>query len=113
MHVSVNEHGQIAGTRITVYDVLDYHQAGHHPTFIAATLSLCSEQVAAALRFIEDHRPQVLAEYKKMLKRDKKGNSSILEDKIADSHKKLQKLIRSKKNIPMEERSGAGYPGRH
>ena len=38
---------EIAGTRITVYDVLDYHELGWHRDMIADTLELSSEQVEA------------------------------------------------------------------
>ena len=36
---------EIEGTRITVYDVLDYHKLGWHRDMIAATLDLSSRQV--------------------------------------------------------------------
>jgi uncharacterized protein (DUF433 family) len=36
---------EIAGTRITVYDVLDYHKTGWHRDMIADTLELSSQQV--------------------------------------------------------------------
>jgi hypothetical protein len=36
---------EIAGTRITVYDVLDYHKGGMHRDLIAGTLELSSQQV--------------------------------------------------------------------
>ena len=35
---------EIAGTRITVYDILDYTRVGHHHTYIAAILGLSSAQ---------------------------------------------------------------------
>jgi uncharacterized protein (DUF433 family) len=41
---------EIAGTRITVYDVLDYHKMGRHRDMIADTLELSSQQVDAAMR---------------------------------------------------------------
>jgi len=39
----------IAGTRITLYDVMDYVIAKYPPKFIRAMLSLTDEQVDAAL----------------------------------------------------------------
>ena len=41
---------EITGTRITVYDVLDYHSLGWHRDMIAVTLSLSSHQVEIAIR---------------------------------------------------------------
>jgi uncharacterized protein (DUF433 family) len=58
----------VAGTRITLYDVMDYVTAQYPPKFIRAILSLTDEQVNAALFYIEAHRPEVEAEYQLVLK---------------------------------------------
>ena len=58
----------IAGTRITLYDVMDYVTAQYPPKFIRAMLSLTDEQVNAALSYIETHREEVEAEYQIVLK---------------------------------------------
>ncbi len=58
----------IAGTRITLYDVMDYVTAQYPPKFIRAMLSLTDEQVNAALSYIEAHREEVEAEYQLVLK---------------------------------------------
>ncbi len=73
---------EIAGTRITVYDVLDYHKHGWHRDLIAATLSLNSRQVEAAIRYIEEHRDEVMADYQEMLDRDARGNPPELQAKL-------------------------------
>jgi uncharacterized protein (DUF433 family) len=65
---------EIAGTRITVYDVADYHKLGWHRDVIAGTLSLSSRQVEAAIRYIEEHRDEVMADYEEMLARDARDN---------------------------------------
>jgi len=58
----------IAGTRITLYDVMDY-VIEHYPSkFIRAMLDLTNEQVSAALSYIEAHRTEVEAEYQLVLK---------------------------------------------
>jgi uncharacterized protein (DUF433 family) len=56
---------EIAGTRITVYDVIDYHNAGWHRDLIADTLELSKRQVEVAIRYIEEHRDEVMANYEK------------------------------------------------
>ena len=56
---------EIAGTRITVYDVIDYYKAGRHRDMIAAILSLSSDQVEAAIQYIDEHRDEVMASYEK------------------------------------------------
>lgn len=58
----------IAGTRITLYDVMDYMTEHYPPKFIRAMLSLTDEQVNAALSYIESHRTEVEAEYQVVLK---------------------------------------------
>jgi uncharacterized protein (DUF433 family) len=46
----------IAGTRITLYDVMDYVIAQYPPKFIRAMLSLTNEQIDAALSYIQTSR---------------------------------------------------------
>ena len=60
---------EIEGTRITVYDVLDYTMDGWHRDMIADNFDLCSEQVEVAIRYIEEHRDEVMADYEKLLER--------------------------------------------
>ncbi|MEH1936224.1 MAG: DUF433 domain-containing protein [Nostoc sp.] len=58
----------IAGTRITLYDVMDYVTEQYPPKFIRAMLNLTLEQVNAALSYIQTHRQEVEAEYQLILK---------------------------------------------
>ena len=57
----------ISGTRITLYDVMDYVSAQYPPKFIRAMLSLTDEQIDAALSYIQTHRVAVEAEYQEIL----------------------------------------------
>jgi uncharacterized protein (DUF433 family) len=58
----------ITGTRITLYDVMDYVTENYPPKFIRAMLGLTDEQVTAALFYIETHRAEVETEYQFILK---------------------------------------------
>jgi uncharacterized protein (DUF433 family) len=58
----------IAGTRITLYDVMDYVTEQYPPKFIRAMLSLTEAQVDAALAYINAHPAEVEAEYQLVLK---------------------------------------------
>ena len=58
----------IAGTRITLYDVMDYVTTGYPPQFIGGILSLTEEQLNAALSYIEANRAEVESEYQLVLK---------------------------------------------
>jgi uncharacterized protein (DUF433 family) len=53
----------IAGTRITIYDVMDYLKAQYPPQLIREKLGLDDEQVSAAIDYIKAHQIEVEAEY--------------------------------------------------
>jgi uncharacterized protein (DUF433 family) len=57
----------IAGTRITLYDVIDYLESGWSPKLIRDWLPLTEEQLEVALSYIETHRTEVEAEYQTVL----------------------------------------------
>jgi len=54
---------EIEGTRITVYDVLDYARQGWHRDRIAALFRLSSRDIQAALDYIKQHQDAVTASY--------------------------------------------------
>ena len=58
----------ISGTRITLYDVMDYVTAQYPPKFIRGLFNLTDEQVNTALSYIETNRAEVEAEYQIVLK---------------------------------------------
>jgi uncharacterized protein (DUF433 family) len=80
---------KIAGTRITVYTVLDYLRAGRTRDWIAALLHLSSEQVQAAMDYIRDHDTQVNAEYEAIMARIKKGNPAQIEEQLRANRAKV------------------------
>ncbi len=43
---------ELAGTRVTVFDVLHYLDAGHGPTYIASVLGIGTPGVQALMRYI-------------------------------------------------------------
>ncbi|MGL5062536.1 MAG: DUF433 domain-containing protein [Microcoleus sp.] len=57
----------ISGTRITLYDVMDYVTACYPPKLIREKLCLTDEQVNVALSYIEANRALVDAEYQEVL----------------------------------------------
>jgi uncharacterized protein (DUF433 family) len=58
----------IAGTRITLYDVMDYVTAQYPPKFIQGLFELTEEQINTALAYIKANRAAVEAEYQIVLK---------------------------------------------
>jgi uncharacterized protein (DUF433 family) len=57
----------IAGTRITLYDVIEYLESGWSPKLIRDWLPLTESQTEAALSYIETHRSEVEIEYQAVL----------------------------------------------
>ena len=57
----------IAGTRITLYAILDYLHADWPPKLIRDWLNLTDVQLADVLAYIADHRDEVEAEYQQVV----------------------------------------------
>jgi uncharacterized protein (DUF433 family) len=60
---------EIAGTRITVFDVMDYLKSGWHRDRIAGLFRLSSRDIQAAIDYIEQHPDEVEAGYQRILER--------------------------------------------
>jgi uncharacterized protein (DUF433 family) len=90
----------IEGSRITVFDVLYYHQAGWYRDEIACLFRLSSRQVEAALHYIEEHRDEVMATNAKIEARIARGNPPELQAKLDASkgaaQAKLEEIRRQK-----------------
>ena len=82
----------MAHIRITVFDVLPYLQAGHHPTYIAAVFSLSTREVAALADYIEQHKAEVLDMNRRIEERIARGNPPEVEARRRRSHAKLLAL---------------------
>ncbi len=83
---------EIAGTRITVFHVLEYQMAGMHRDAIATSLWLSSQQVEVAMKYIEEHREVVTREYEAIRERIRRGNPPWVREKLRESHAKLEAL---------------------
>ncbi len=57
----------IAGTRTSLYDVMDFLKAQYPLKLIRDKFSLTNAQINAALSYIETNRPQIEAEYQEVL----------------------------------------------
>jgi uncharacterized protein (DUF433 family) len=104
---------RIAGSRITVYDILDYHKIGWHRDEIAALFDLSSRQVEAAIGYIDEHRDEVMAEYAQILARHSRGNPPELDAKIDAAHERLQALLRERNRLAGVEAPDERHSGRH
>jgi uncharacterized protein (DUF433 family) len=102
---------ELAGTRITVFDVLPYLQKGWHHTYIAAIFSISSAEVLALSRYIEDHEAEVLATNARILARIAQGNSPEVEAMRQRSHARLLALRAELQQKRLQEVNGARDPG--
>ncbi|MGK7880303.1 MAG: DUF433 domain-containing protein [Crocosphaera sp.] len=57
----------IAGTRISVYDVMDFLKAEYPPKLIADKFNLTQVQINAVLSYIESNKTIIEAEYQEVL----------------------------------------------
>src|SRR5712691_9003008 len=60
---------EIEGTRITVYDVMDYLQEGWRYDQIAGLFRLPPDDIQAAILYIEAHHAEVMVDYQQILTR--------------------------------------------
>ena len=61
----------VAGTRITLYDIMDYVRADWPPTLIRQWLNLSQRQITDVMAYLKTHRDEVEAEYEQVLKQAK------------------------------------------
>jgi len=58
----------VAGTRITLYQIMVYLKAGWSPELIRQWLDMTDIQIADVMNYINAHRNQVEAEYQSVLR---------------------------------------------
>lgn len=102
---------EIEGTRITVYDIMDYYRAGHHHSVIAAILNISSREVQCAIDYIENHKAEVEADYQRILDRIAKGNPPEVQKKLDLAHERFVKMVEDRRRTQAEEDRGARVAG--
>ena len=88
---------EVAGTRVTVYRIMDFLREGSSAGRIATELHLTEEQVHVALDYIAMHRRTVEAEYEKILQRVQQRNPPHVEAGRATSPDALKQRIRMRR----------------
>ena len=102
---------EIAGTRITVYDVVDYLQEGWRYDQIAGLFRLPPEDIQAALQYIEDHKDEVMTVYRQILARHRNVHyPSAVQEKLAQNRQKLQAKLAE---IQARQRAEDAHAGDH
>jgi len=57
----------VAGTRITLYDIMDYVKAEWPPKLIQQWLDLTDPQITEVMNYLKTHKDEVEAEYQQVL----------------------------------------------
>ena len=88
---------EVAGTRVTVYWIMDFLREGSSAGRIATELLLNEEQVRMALDYIAMHHRTVEAEYEQILQRVQQRNPPHVEAGRATSPDTLKQRIRTRR----------------
>jgi uncharacterized protein (DUF433 family) len=83
---------ELARIRITVFDIIPYLQAGDSPEYIAGVLPISKDEVRALMKYIDDHREEVMAINAQIEARIARGNPPEIEERLRQSpwHAKIQ-----------------------
>lgn len=80
---------EIAGTRVTVYHLLDYMDLGWSDLKIALALRLGTDQVKAGREYITAHEAEVRADHQVMVERCERGNPPEVQARVDAAHEKF------------------------
>jgi uncharacterized protein (DUF433 family) len=87
---------EVAGTRITIYRVMDFLKYNDSAPEIARELGLAEEQVLAALEYIRAHREESDREYAMIMDRVNQPNPPEVEQGRAKTREELRRRIRAR-----------------
>jgi uncharacterized protein (DUF433 family) len=90
---------EIKGTRVTVYDVLDYALECWPPERIAVWFKIRPQQVEAAIDYVRDHSVEVLTNYVKILERCEKGNQPEVQARLDAGRHKVRELVQQIRQV--------------
>jgi uncharacterized protein (DUF433 family) len=108
----VISNSRIDGLRITIYDVLHYREAGRSVAEIATILPLTLEQIEAAVRYIDEHREEVMATHVRIQERMARGNPPEIEAHARAGRERMEALRRAKGMATSTEVNGEGVVNR-
>jgi uncharacterized protein (DUF433 family) len=84
---------EVRGTRITVYNFLDYLIAGWPIPRIATLCRIGVQEVEAAVAYIEQHRAEVMGNYARIVERAERGNPPEVQARLDAGHRRFQELV--------------------
>jgi uncharacterized protein (DUF433 family) len=106
---------EIAGSRITVYDVLAETRAGATPEELAGWYQLDVAQIHLALRYIEEHKEEVERNWAAIKARHARGNPPEIQAKLDAGRGKARARAEElrRRAAAVKENGDAGHPGGH
>ncbi len=106
---------EIEGTRITVYDVMDYYLDGWPAGRIANWLTQREDDIQVAIDYIEAHRAEVDEEYRKIVARSEQGNppevQAIYEASLPRVRAKMAEILQIARERKAAEINGSNPNG--
>lgn len=97
MKPEVAQNGRIAGTRITVWDVVHYLEHGRSLEYIAGVLPLSMDELKSAVGFIESNREYVYRVHEQIEERNRRGNPPEIQAKLVESEKRMKQWLENRK----------------
>jgi uncharacterized protein (DUF433 family) len=98
---------RIEGSRITVFDVLDYHKHDWHPSDIARLFNLTTRQIEVAIEYIAEHKDEVMEDYNRILARHARGNPPELQAKLDEGHERFLAMVKARREAKNPEEQDA------
>jgi uncharacterized protein (DUF433 family) len=98
-------HNRIAGTRITVWDVLHYLEGGWSRREIADFFKLGDDQIQAAIDYIDANYDYVMQVHREIEERNARGNPPEIEAKLVKTRAKMQAWLEERRQSRV---AGAG-----
>jgi hypothetical protein len=78
--------------------VIEYYKTGWHRDLIADNRELSSHQVEAAIRYIEEHRDEVMTAYERNMERVRRGNPPEFQAKLDAGHERFLAMVKERRS---------------
>jgi uncharacterized protein (DUF433 family) len=103
---------RVAGTRITVWDIVCYLEAKWSHEDIAQILGITVDQVRVAVQYISDNEAQVMEVHRKIEERNARGNPPEIQAKLDAAHARFTEYVKKFREAQAKEATRAGNSGR-
>lgn len=103
---------EIEGTRITVYDVMDYLKGDWRAPQISAVFRLPLEDIEAAIDYIERHKTEVQADYEQILARHQQARySPEVQAKLDHNREAFRAKVKAMRSRQTKEKHAEPHDG--